>query len=299
MCRAGFWGYNPGVTDIHETARHHGGSLGNSLVYPVLSRRAGGLSIGINLFPERKECSFDCPYCEILPFAPGEPFSLSRLERELSEMVGSLMEIAGGSGRIRDICFSGNGEPTLSPRLQDALGLAAGIRRNAGLSAADVPLRIITNSTGFLVKDIAAGLRSFHEREGLSIWAKLDAGSDAWFRAMSGSAFRLEALTDAMGKFSRHVPITIQTMLCGIGDRFPDLAEAEAYAGRLNGLLRSGALVDELHFYTVARTPADSSVRALADDAILTYMREVSQRLDRALPVSGYGASGLAPLRLG
>ncbi len=299
MCRSGLWDYNPVVTDMQETARHSRGLLGNSLVYPVLSRRAGGLSIGINLFPERKECTFDCPYCEILPFAPGEPFSLPRLERELSGTLGSLLETAAGGSRIRDICFSGNGEPTLSPHLFAALETAAGIRRSAGLSAKDVPLRIITNSTGFLAKDIAAGLRSFHEREGLSIWAKLDAGSDAWFRTMSGSSFGLEALTDAMGKFSRHVPITIQTMLCGIGDRFPDSAEAEAYAGRLNGMLQSGARIDELHFYTVARPPADSSVRALADDAILAYMREVWLRLDRALPISGYGASGLNPLRLG
>ncbi len=37
------------------------------LVYPVVSRRSGGLSLGVNLFPEAKLCSFDCPYCEVFP----------------------------------------------------------------------------------------------------------------------------------------------------------------------------------------------------------------------------------------
>ncbi len=298
MCRAGFWEYNPGVTETHRPGRHSRGSLGNSLVYPVLSRRAGGLSIGINLFPQRKECSFDCPYCEILPFIPGEPLSLPTLEKELAETVASCLDTAGSRGRIRDICLSGNGEPTLSPYLQPVLEIAAGIRRNAGLAASEVPLRIITNSTGFLKKDVVTALRAFHAREGLSIWAKLDAGSDAWFRAISGSAFTIDEVTDAMGKFSLHVPITVQTMLCYIGNWIPDASEAEAYAERLNGMLRSGARIEELHFYTVARPPVDSRIHALADDAILSYMRAVSQRLERALPVSGYGASGLSPLGL-
>ena len=33
-------------------------------VYPVLSRRSGGLSIGVNLNPD-KVCNFDCIYCQV------------------------------------------------------------------------------------------------------------------------------------------------------------------------------------------------------------------------------------------
>ena len=36
----------------------------NRFVYPVLSRRAGGLSIGVNLNPD-KVCNFDCIYCQV------------------------------------------------------------------------------------------------------------------------------------------------------------------------------------------------------------------------------------------
>src|SRR6516225_1714222 len=38
--------------------------LGNRFVYAVISQRAHGLSIGINLNPD-KGCNFDCAYCEV------------------------------------------------------------------------------------------------------------------------------------------------------------------------------------------------------------------------------------------
>ena len=36
----------------------------NRFVYPVLSRRSGGISIGVNLNPD-KICNFDCIYCQV------------------------------------------------------------------------------------------------------------------------------------------------------------------------------------------------------------------------------------------
>src|ERR1700722_9353094 len=36
----------------------------NKFVYPVLSRRSAGISIGVNLNPD-KICNFDCIYCQV------------------------------------------------------------------------------------------------------------------------------------------------------------------------------------------------------------------------------------------
>src|SRR5664279_4200107 len=36
----------------------------NRYVYPVLSRRSRGISVGINLNPD-KVCNFDCVYCQV------------------------------------------------------------------------------------------------------------------------------------------------------------------------------------------------------------------------------------------
>src|SRR4051812_23872056 len=44
--------------------------LGNRFVYAVISQRSHGLSIGINLNPD-KCCNFDCAYCEVNREVPG------------------------------------------------------------------------------------------------------------------------------------------------------------------------------------------------------------------------------------
>src|SRR3954453_7034267 len=36
----------------------------NRFVYPVLSRRSEGISVGVNLNPD-KVCNFDCIYCQV------------------------------------------------------------------------------------------------------------------------------------------------------------------------------------------------------------------------------------------
>src|SRR3989442_10196427 len=46
--------------------------LTNRYVYAVVSRRARGLSIGLNLNPD-KVCNFDCPYCQVDRTTPGGP----------------------------------------------------------------------------------------------------------------------------------------------------------------------------------------------------------------------------------
>src|SRR5206468_3989551 len=44
--------------------------LGNRFVYAVVSQRAHGLSIGVNVNPD-KACNFACPYCEVRRDVPG------------------------------------------------------------------------------------------------------------------------------------------------------------------------------------------------------------------------------------
>src|SRR5271165_945434 len=44
--------------------------LDNRFTYVVISQRARGLSIGVNLNPD-KRCNFACPYCEVNRDAPG------------------------------------------------------------------------------------------------------------------------------------------------------------------------------------------------------------------------------------
>ncbi|MDR1257267.1 MAG: hypothetical protein LBJ86_05930, partial [Spirochaetaceae bacterium] len=95
------------------------------IVYPVCSRRAGGLSIGINLYPDKKCCNFDCKYCEVFPFSGGVNFSLSVMESGLRKAIAGALS---ANTPVRDISFSGSGEPTLSGAFAEALRAAASVR---------------------------------------------------------------------------------------------------------------------------------------------------------------------------
>src|SRR3989338_4355766 len=60
----------------------------NKYVYPVISRRSKGLSIGINMNPD-KFCNFDCVYCQVDRTTPGiDPnIDVGILREELAGMI--------------------------------------------------------------------------------------------------------------------------------------------------------------------------------------------------------------------
>ena len=102
-------------------------------VYPVISRRSRGLSIGINLNPD-KRCNFDCVYCEVDRRTPGraETVNLPQLRDELAWLVryaleGGLAtqpkfnEVPAMTRVVRDLAFSGDGEPTMVPNFDECV----------------------------------------------------------------------------------------------------------------------------------------------------------------------------------
>ena len=246
------------------------------LVYPVLSRRSGGLSLGVNLFPDAKVCHFDCPYCEI--FLPSDTrlgpagfgsavgsrrIEIEALEREFEGFLGRDYLAEWAPERIRDICISGNGEPTMSPSLGDALELCARIRRSRAEFLGRSALVLITNSTGFLDPSTSAVLERACRDEGLVVWAKLDAGNEASFRLMSGTDIGLSRVAGGLLSFARRARVVIQTMLCGIDSAEPSEDDVADYAGLLSRLAADGARVTEVQLYTFSRpSPGREMLRA-------------------------------------
>jgi len=85
--------------DIREAyKRHERRWRDNRYVYPVVSRRSGGISVGINLNPD-KACNFDCIYCQVDRRIPPavRRVDLDILEKEIDRVLeaerdGSLYE---------------------------------------------------------------------------------------------------------------------------------------------------------------------------------------------------------------
>jgi histidinol dehydrogenase len=278
---------NPDSFRIGPVENHRKREEG-ALVYPVYSRRAGGLSVGINLFPDRKLCSFDCSYCEVFPFSSDIVFTVDVMERALKNV---LSEARRNSVLVRDISFSGNGEPTLSPQFPAALESAARIRDSDAPGAA---LVVITNATGLLngaVFDLLRGAAA--GSMALNIWLKLDAGTPEWYGRMDRSSVAYDELIARIRKFTALAPVTIQTMLCAVNGKAPPPEEASAWiklAAELaapagGGVLDAKPGVRAFQLYGKAR-PAPSD--PLAEALPAAYLEERAESLRSALgPLPG------------
>ena len=242
------------------------------LVYPVYSRRSGGVSVGINLFPDRKVCSFNCPYCEVFPFGSAQSFSLPLLEEALVE---ALAEARTQVLAVRDICFSGNGEPTMSPHFSAVLEAAFRIRDR---EVPNTQLVLITCGSGLLDKGIFDLLRRAAER-GLRIWLKLDAGTPHWYAAIncSGSSVPFGPLTEKIREFVKCAPVILQTMICAVNGLAPPPDEARAWETLVTELASSAAGLGEVQIYGKAR-PAPEDPLATSLPAAFLEARAASLR---------------------
>ncbi|MFP3091512.1 hypothetical protein LQZ21_14440 [Treponema sp. TIM-1] len=257
-----------------------------ALVYPVYSRRSRGLSVGINLFPDQKVCPFDCPYCEVFPFKTDIRFSTETMVKALRQ---ALIRAGEGEAPVRDICFSGNGEPTLSPWFPEALEAAARLR-NELVPRAD--LVAITNGVGLLDPGIYAFLRdAARGPQGLKIWLKLDAGTEAWYREINRSQIPFETLLGKIRDFVGEAPAIIQTMVCTVRGLPPPPEEAEAWEQTVSGLIfgrsgsgeRPGPGVQGVQIYGKARpAPQDPLTTALEESFLQSRAVSLKKKLEKA-----------------
>jgi len=141
----------PGTLDTLKVSQHDRDLAGLTYVYPVLSRRAGGVSVGINLNPNNA-CNWHCAYCQVPDLVRGKApdIDLLLLEHELSGFLADLIHgdwmerfVPEGSRVIRDIAFSGNGEPTSAEVFAEAVDRVLRVRDAFGLAADAVPVRLI------------------------------------------------------------------------------------------------------------------------------------------------------------
>jgi histidinol dehydrogenase len=252
------------------------------LVYPVYSRRSGGLSVGINLFPDQKSCPFDCPYCEVFPFSTNAVFSLKQMEDDLRSVIAD----AGKRDiQVMDICFSGNGEPSLSQDFSKALELAGRIR---GELAASAKLVLITNGAGLLDQNILSMLvESATSPLALDIWLKLDAGTPRWYQLINRAEIPHDKLIKKIKEFATLAPFTIQTMLCSVDGKAPSSEEAQAWETLLFELAAIAPVggIHKIQIYGKARpSPEDPKAQALPH----AYLKERAASLKQALINSAY-----------
>jgi len=241
-------------------------------VYPVISRRAKGLSIGINCTPNGM-CSLDCVYCQVnkknisakIPSVDEIIFELKEMlsiyhKTKLSEHFPRVEE----KNRIlKDIALSGDGEPTLYPHFDELCEQLKGI--------SEIPkLVLITN---------AVQLEKIQDFNG-EIWGKLDAGTDEWlcFINRPQKKVNMELIENNLKFAISKFPLRIQTMLCEAKGKTPSEADIESYAGivqRIHQTKPENLL--SIQLYSVVRQTAENSVKPLSKE-FLENVKNILQK---------------------
>ena len=230
------------------------------------------MSLGVNLNPD-KVCNFDCVYCEVDRLSPARrgDLDLDQVEQEL----GLLLDLATSGEiytippfdsarpeqrRLNDIAFSGDGEPTTARAFAEVVARVVALKRARGLDL--VKLVLITDASRLQAPEVLQGLETLMAHQG-EIWAKLDAGTEAYYQEICRSQIPFQRILDNLLATARRWPTVIQTLFLSWKGLGPGTEELSAYCSRLEHIIRHGGRIQALQLYTVARPTPEPDARPL------------------------------------
>lgn len=260
--------------------------LDNRHVYAVISPRARGLSVGVNLCPE-KHCNFACCYCEVnwdeparaaaldIPEMVGELERTLRLVREGGLAERSAFRDAPASLlELRHVTLSGDGEPTLCPNFLEAVEAIVHLRASGRLDF--FKLVLVTNATGLNQPGVAEGVRLLTPRD--EIWAKFEAGTQEYMDRVNRPDCSIEQVMANILRVAQQRPVVIQSLFPSIDGTAPSASEIEEYVRRLRTLRSAGAQISLVQIYSATRP----SPHAESGHLPLRTLTQISRRVRQA-----------------
>jgi len=241
------------------TRDHSRDSAGLTYVYAVLSRRAGGVSVGINLNTNHA-CNWRCIYCQVPGLRRGAApaVDLERLEDELRSFLATVLHgdfltqrVPVGMRRLHDVALSGNGEPTSAPAFDAVVAVIERVRRDLGVPAA-VKTLLFTNGSLMHRRDVQDGVRRLARLSG-EVWFKLDRATPSGMRLVNGTSGSIARVCRNLTIAARLCPTWIQTCLFAIDGEAPPADEIDAYVGILADVRAAGVPLGGIHLYGIAR----------------------------------------------
>ena len=256
-----------------NTRDHDRGSAGLTYVYPVVSRRAGGVSVGLNLAPN-KACNWRCVYCQVpgLSFGKAPPLDLDLLEGELRGLLSEIVRgdwfeehVPLGYRRLNDVAISGDGEATSSLQLPEVIERAGRVLKELDLQALDFVL--ITNGSLLHRAHAQEALRHLAQLNG-RVWFKLDSATDAGQARLNTNRAGSARTRTNLQLAAELCPTWIQTMVLDWEGPSLEGEEERAYLELLKELLAAGTPLQGVLLYGLARPscqPEASELKALPE----------------------------------
>lgn len=251
---------SPGGVQSRLTASDHDRKAAGLLyVYPVVSRRAGGLSVGVNL-NVNNACNWRCIYCQVPDLVRGAapPVDLARLRDELRGFLEDVLQgdflarrVEPDARRLNDIALSGNGEPTSAREFADVIELIGEVRHEAGVPEA-VKTILITNGSLMHRPAVQAALAKLRGLSG-EVWFKVDRAPGEGMRKVNDARAGLERVGKNLAAAAGLCPTWVQTCMFASEGAPPQEVELAAYLDFLRELLARGVVLEGVLLYSLAR----------------------------------------------
>ncbi len=277
-------------------SNHSRDVAGLTYVYPVISRRSNGLSIGINLNPNNA-CNWHCIYCQVPELVRGSApaIDLELLDKELHQLLEDVLqgdfynrfEVPEKQRKIRDVAISGNGEPTSADKFTAVIDLLGNVLTQTGLLG-KVSIVLITNGSLMHQTRVQQGLIQLAQLNG-EIWFKLDRATDSGIREINNASYNLRQLRENLGIAVQHCSVWIQTSLFALDGKPPSDQEWQFYLKFLASFqLESKQSIAGVLLYGLARVsmqPDASRLTRLPDQTMQQYADSI-RRLGYEVKVS-------------
>ena len=271
------------TTRLLTTSDHSRTDEGMRYVYPVVSRRAGGVSVGINLNPNNA-CNWRCIYCQVPDLQRGgpPPIDLDRLASELGRQLDDIVSgdflatrVAPEYRRLVDIAFSGNGEPTSAAEFPAAVDLALAALASRNLLGT-VKLRLITNGSLMDRPPVLAALERMAGAAG-EVWFKVDAGDPETMHVINGIEVAPDTVARRLAAAAGRCPTWVQTCLFAFDGQLPSPAHLDGLSGLIG---RCQGQLQGIHLYGLARPSAQPEASRLSAVSA-AWLEMVAERLRR------------------
>ncbi len=272
------------VTSILQVVDHSRDSAGCVYVYPVVSRRAGGVSVGINLNPNNA-CNWRCVYCQVPDLKRGgaPELDLDLMESELRQLLNDIVHgdfmqvrVPPEARRLNDVAFSGNGEPTSSLQFLACVERVAAVLKDFDL-VGKIKLVLISNGSQLDRAQVQAALALMRDLGG-EVWFKLDRAPMDGFAPVNQIQMNRKQVARRLMLSAQHCPTWIQSCMFEMDGLLPNEAEILAYLDFLRLSMAEGVKLEGVLLYGLARPSMQVEAPRLKAAPTL-WMQQLAQRI--------------------
>ncbi len=233
----------------------------NIIFGPVNSRRFGK-SLGIDLSPTKKQCNFDCLYCELDPAKTVDSYDDVISVKEIIEALTIALK---KHQDIDALTVTANGEPTLYPHLSELMDEIDKIKGS-------IKTLILSNGAKIGEEKTQEALMKFD-----TVKLSLDCASKRCLKRLDRSheGIEVEKIKEGMLSFKEKFqnPLIIEILIVkGVNDSDAEIEALNSYLLRLNPT--------RIDIGTIDRPPA-YKVEALSYEEL----REISLKFDSSLSI--------------